>query len=75
MFDGIQALEAPYLIESIKTIQHVGRMPKVINTFYFCFIACGIAHQHGSGLAVQGVCWVGVSQQLWQEDFENVDHV
>lgn len=38
-------------------------------------IACCFAHQHGGSLSVQRIRWVGVAQQLRQEDLEDIDHV
>lgn len=38
-------------------------------------IACCFAHQHGGSLSVQRVRWVGVAQQLRQEDLKDIDHV
>jgi hypothetical protein len=38
-------------------------------------ISLGFAHEQSSCLAVEWICWVWVSEQLWEEDFEYVDHV
>lgn len=38
-------------------------------------IACCFAHQHGGSLSVQRIRWVGVAQQLGQEDLEDINHV
>lgn len=45
------------------------------STFDLDIVACGISHEEGRGLAVEGVGRVGVAEELRQEDFKDVDHV
>lgn len=45
------------------------------STFDLGIVACGISHEEGRGLAVEGVGRVGVAEELRQEDFKDVDHV
>ncbi len=44
-------------------------------TFDFGVIALGFSDEQRRGLAVEGIRRVRVAQELWQEDFENVDHI
>ena len=44
-------------------------------TFDLGIIALWFSHQQCSGFAVQGVCWVWISEELGKEDFKDVDHV
>jgi hypothetical protein len=44
-------------------------------TLYFGVVALGFSHEQRRSFAVQGVCGVGVSEELREEDFEDVDHV
>jgi hypothetical protein len=44
-------------------------------TFDLDVVRFWILHQQRSGLAIQRVSRIGVSQQLWQEDLEDVDHI
>ncbi len=50
----------------------LGRMHR---TFDFLLIHLGISHQKRRCLAVERIRWVGVSEELGQEDFEDIDHV
>ena len=44
-------------------------------TFDFLVVRLGVAHQQGSCLSIQGVRWVGVAQELREEDLEDVYQV
>ena len=44
-------------------------------TLDLCVITLRFSHQQRRSFPVQGVCRVRVSQQLWQEDLEDIDHV
>lgn len=44
-------------------------------TFDFGVVAFRLAHQQSGSLAVQRICRVRIPQQLWEKDFEDVDHV
>ena len=47
----------------------------MVHTLDFRLIFFGMAHEQCSCFAVQWVIRIGVSQELWQEDFKNVDHI
>lgn len=44
-------------------------------TLDLCIVALGFSDQEGSGLAVERIGRVRISEELWQEDLEDVDHV
>ena len=44
-------------------------------TLHFRLVALWFPHQERSSLAIQGVCGVGITQQLRQKHFKDVDHV
>ena len=44
-------------------------------TLHFRFVLLRMPHQKCSSLAVQWVIRVRVSEELREEDFENVDHI
>ncbi len=48
---------------------------KDVRTLDFRVVALRLAHEEGSGLAIQGVCRVGIPQQLREEDLEDVYHI
>ena len=44
-------------------------------TFDPLLVALRFSHQQGCCLAIQGICGVRISQELWKEDLEDVDHI
>lgn len=45
------------------------------HTFDPRLIARLIPHQHSRSLSIQWIARIWITEQLWQKDFENVDHV
>lgn len=43
-----------------------------MGTFNFSIVCLGLSHQQSSRLSIQGIGWVGVPQQLWQKDLEDI---
>jgi hypothetical protein len=41
----------------------------------FIFVGLWLAEEEDGGVSVEGVCGVGIAEKLWEEDFEDVDHV
>jgi hypothetical protein len=46
-----------------------------VHTFDLGIVALGFPHQKRGCFTIKRVCGVGVSQELWEKDFEDVDHV
>lgn len=44
-------------------------------TFDLGIVALRFPHEERSGFTIQRVGGVGISEELWDEDFEDVDHV
>ncbi len=44
-------------------------------TFHFCVVGLGLPHEERCCLPIQGVCGVGVQQQLWQECLKDIQQV
>jgi hypothetical protein len=53
----------------------VGSQFPSMHTFHLGIVALWLSHEKRRCLTVQGICWIWVSQKLWEEDFEDVDHV
>lgn len=47
----------------------------LVPTFDFDIVAFRFAYQQSGSFTVEGIGGVRISEKLWQEDFEDVDHI